>query len=124
MRDDPVVRSVPSKKQNSLPGHLRPEKASECWGAIPRGRLLLPPLKDELVAFGGVLPRNVQDHPPGELADIRILYTPGEGSQFPLLDKGVKRRTGAPYYFLTPGGVACKATIYGQRSGLNVSRTF
>ncbi len=98
MRDDLVVRSVPSKKQNALPGHLGPEKTSECWGAIARGRLLLPPLKDELVTFGGVLPRNVQDHPPRELADIRILYTSGEGSQYPLLDKGVKRRTGAPHY--------------------------
>lgn len=65
IRDDPVVRSVPSKRQNALPGHLRPEKASECWGAIARGRLLLPPLKDELVAFGGILPRNVQDPPEG-----------------------------------------------------------
>lgn len=65
MRDAPVVRSVPSKKQNALPGHLGPEKASECWGAIARGRLLLPPLKDELVTFGGVLPHNVQDPPRG-----------------------------------------------------------
>ncbi len=103
MRDDPVVRSVPSKKQNALPGHLGPEKASECWGAIARGRLLLPPLKDELMTFGGVLPRNVQDHPPRELADIRILYTSGEGFQYSLLDKGVKRRTGAPYYSDTRG---------------------
>ena len=103
MRDDPVVRSVPSKKQNALPGHLGPEKASECWGAIARGRLLLPPLKDELMTFGGVLPRNVQDHPPRELADIRILYTSGDGFQYSLLDKGVKRRTGAPYYSDTRG---------------------